>query len=132
QKEDEHRSIVSKVWDFTERIIPFVVRYQKLNQVGKESDYVSSILPCNNLEEQYSYLWNLEDAQQFKREFTAAVEDLKSRNLSVAQSWIEGFNSYGSSDQYLDNLFAVADTASTLPIGTLSKAVKGVAKASHL
>ncbi|MGD9682611.1 MAG: hypothetical protein AB7W16_15595 [Candidatus Obscuribacterales bacterium] len=123
-KEAEDRSFFSKVWDFSERIVPFVEWYQKHGQI--ESDFVSSILPGSNLVEQYAYLWGLSDPTEFQTTFDTVVADLRSRNLDVAQSWIEGFFSYGNSDQAFDNLFAIADVAGLAPVKTLAGAMKGV------
>lgn len=115
------------IGEFIERNIPFVDWYQRQNQVELLH---SPILPGDNLEAQYAYLWGLDDKEEFKRQFTSAYEDLKSRNWQGAQAWVEGFFSYGSSDQFLDNAFAVADVAglAELPAKTLGKALKGVVK----
>src|SRR5690606_4538888 len=104
--------------------------YQKMNQVGSEEDFVSSTLPGANLQEQYSYLWLLEDPREFRVQVMSALEDLKARNPLVAQSWLEGLVSYGNQDAILDNIFAVADVAdmAALPLGVLKGALKGVAR----
>lgn len=129
QKEIDGMSWGDTVWNFTERLVPFLEWYQKQNAVGADSEMVSSFLPGNNLEEQFAYLWSISDPSVFSEKLEVAVRDLKSRNPYVAQSWLQGLVSYGSSDSFMDNLFGVADMSTVLPLGTLSKALKGVAKA---
>ncbi len=133
QKESEGQSWLGTAWDFTERLVPFVEWYQKHNAIDGAEDFTSSILPGSNLEEQYAYIWSLSDPSEFKATLDKTVEELKGRNLSVAQSWLEGLFSYGSSDSTLDNLLGVLDVASVIPatkLGKLGNALKGVAKAS--
>lgn len=128
KKAGEDRSFLGKAWDFTERIIPFVEWYQKNDLVG--GDFVTSVLPGNNLIEQYSYLWGLSNPEEFKVEFDRAIESLSESNLDVAVSWVEGFFSYGSNDANLDNLFALSDAATVIPAKTLAGALKGVVRGS--
>ena len=56
-------------------------RYQKYDQV--KEPFVSSVLPGQNLQQQYEYLWGLSNPDEFKQKFDAAVNDLKSRGISV-------------------------------------------------
>lgn len=129
-QEAEGRSVFSKSWDFAERIIPFVEWYQKHDAVS--ADFVSSVLPGSNLQEQYAYLWGLQSSDEFQATFDAALTDLKSRNLDVAKSWLEGFFSYGDSDAAIDSTFAVADVVGVLPVGKLATALKGVSRGAKL
>lgn len=126
-KEDEVRSFGAKAWDFGERMIPFVEWHQKQNAVG--GDLISGFLPGTNLEEQFAYLWSLEP-EEFKTQYSAALEEMKGRNLSVAISWAQGVMSYGSTDTVFDNLFGVADLSTFLPIKTLAKAGRALVKGS--
>lgn len=128
QRELESRSWGQTIWDFTERVIPFVDWYQKMNQAGGESEFVSSTLPGSNLREQYSYLWNLSDPREFRQAFNAAMDDLSSRNLDTAQSWLQGLISYGSHDAFLEDAMGVVDVVTTVPAVSLGRALKGVAR----
>lgn len=130
QKENEDRSFASKAWDFGERIVPFVEWYQKQNAVEDQGDFISSVLPGSNLEEQYAYLWGLTDSREFKDTLDKTVAELKDRNLYVAQSWLEGFFSYGNSDGTLDNLLGVLDVATLVPAKVFGTALKGVARSA--
>lgn len=128
QKEIDDMSWTSTIWNFTERMVPFVEWMQKADAVGSDT-FVSSILPGSNLEEQFAYLWLLEDLEQFKTEFLSAVSEMKERNPYTAASWVEGFFSYGGSDALVDNIFGIADVAE--PAGSVvkfGKAMKGALK----
>jgi hypothetical protein len=123
QKRLDEMSWGSTIWNFGERFVPFLEWYQKQNAVGSDSEMVSSILPGNNLEEQFSYLWSISDPKQFNTELSSALQDIEERNPMVAQSWLQGLVSYGASDSFLESTFAVADAA-----GGVSGVMKGVAK----
>lgn len=129
RKENEDRGIFSKAWDFTERIIPFVEAWQTHDAIEEAADWTSSILPGNNRQEQYAYMWNLSDPREFRSTLTQVYEDLKGRNLYVAQAWLEGLFSYGNSDANIDNIFAIADAASLIPVKSLATAMKGAIRA---
>jgi len=117
------------VWNFTERLIPFMEWYQKQNATG-ESEMVSSVLPGSNLQEQFAYMWGISDPTAFNDRLEATLADLEERNPYVAQSWLQGLVSYGSSDAVIDNLFGLSDAATAIPFKTLGSALKGVARSS--
>lgn len=127
-KEISQEGVLSKTGDFLERLVPFVEWYQKHDAIAGAGDFVSGILPGSNLQAQYSYMWSLSDPQEFKDTLDQVMTEMKSRNLYTAQSWMEGLFSYGSSDAIVDNIFAVADVATAVPVKTLGKALAGVVR----
>lgn len=132
QKEIDSQSWADTAWNFTERLVPFVEWYQKQSAAGADSEMVSSFLPGSNLEEQFSYMWSISDPSAFSEKLETTLAELRARNPYVAQSWLQGLMSYGSSDAYVDNLFGIADIASVTPLTPLKMlggALKGVVKA---
>lgn len=128
QKEIESQGLFAKGWNFLENIT--LNQWQTYDQTG--GDFVTSVLPGQNLEQQYAYLWGLQDANEFKTEFDSVVADLRSRNPYTLAQWLQGFFSYGSSDAAMSNIEAGINVASVLPLGKLAQALKGVARGSAL
>lgn len=112
-------------WNFLENIV--AGQYQQYDQVD-DGFFVTSLLPGANKEEQYAYIWGLEDPKEFTETLDKVVEDLKSRNPYSLQQWLTGLFSYGSSDATLDTAFAAVDLAGLVPVGKLATALKGVVR----
>lgn len=130
QKEIEDQTWLNTAWNLAENMT--VGEYQQRNAVGTDSGNVSAILPGTNKVEQYDYLMRIQDQDEFKKQVDAAYEDLKSRNPYTAQQWLEGFFNYSGSDAILDNLFALSDAATLVPIKTLKTALKSAVKVAEL
>lgn len=126
KKAIESQGYLSAGWNFAENL--FLAQYQQYGQI--ESDFTSAILPGADKEQQYAYLWGLQDPKEFQETFDSVVEDLKSRNPYTLAQWLQGFFSYGNSDAVLDTTFAVIDVAGLVPAARLGKALKGVTKGS--
>lgn len=124
KKDIEDQGYLGVGYNFVESM--FLGQYQMYDQV--EADFVSSVLPGGNREEQYAYLWGLSDPEEFRTAFDSAVTDLRERNPYTAQQWLQGFFSFGGADATMESVFAVADAASLVPVGILGKALKGVAR----
>ena len=124
KKAVESQGYLQTGWNFTENL--FLGQYQQYGQV--ESDFTSAILPGADKEQQYAYLWGLQDSKEFQQTFDAVVDDLRSRNPYTLTQWLQGFFSYGNADATLDTTFAVVDAVGLVPAARLGKALKGVSR----
>ena len=120
------QSILSKTGDFVEKLVPFSDWYQKHNAIPGADNFVTSVLPGANLEEQYAYMWGLSDPKEFKDTLDAVMVDLESRNLITAETWMQGLFSFGESDANMESVWAGVDVASFVPVNTLRKALVGI------
>ena len=106
--------------------MPFSDWYQKHNAVPGADNFVTSVLPGANLEEQYAYMWGLSDPKEFKDTLDAVMVDLEARNLITAETWMQGLFSFGETDANMESIWAGVDVASVLPVNTLRKALVGI------
>lgn len=125
QADRQEQSWAGTVFNVVENMV--LGQYQTYDQVD-DGQFVTAVMPGQNKEQQYAYLWGLDDPEEFKVTFDAAVEDLRSRNPYSAQQWVEGFFSYGGGEAFVDNVTAAADVAGVVPVTRLARALRGVVK----
>lgn len=122
--------IVDKAWDFAENMIPFKSMWN-FHDLTKGAP-TSSILTGNNVEEQIAYLHTL-PPDEFKKQYTAAIEELRGRNIYDALAFAQAVIAFSSSDKFWSNAQDVLDIGGVLakPIGgavrIASKTVRGAA-----
>lgn len=103
-------------------LIPFVSWAQMHGKLaGVKTD---SFLPGNNMAEQIQGLWLLHP-DDFQKTLNTAVEDLWQRNPLAAITMARAAVSFSNSDQLLGNSFGIADIASVLPFGAITRFARG-------
>lgn len=122
QKQIDDQSWLGSVYNTVENM--FLGRYQTYNQV--DEDFVTSVLPGQNRQEQYAYLHGIQDVNEFRRVLDAVDQDLKERNPYSRQAWLQGLVSYGNLDSTMETIEAGLDIAQFIPLGKLKNAAKAV------
>lgn len=112
---------------FLEQMVPFKSAYN-VHDIFSET---TSIIPGDNLEEQYSYLFTL-PPEEFKTTLTEALDKLYDTNILDAQAFLKGVTEYSSSDKWMDNAFGVVDAASFIPVGMVGRLASRAAKGAKL
>ena len=126
------KSLVQKAGSIAINFIPFV------SIIGTnrafDGEHSSSILQGNNQREQAEYLWSIQDPVEFQQTLVAEYQERKEEyGHSFALTWLSAFLNYGSSDEFLDNVFSgielgTAGVSAGIKAAKLGKGlVKGVA-----
>ncbi len=114
-----------RVWDFLEGMIPFVNSIQQGNVV--DVPWKPSWFLGDNKKEMYSYLSRL-PVDEFQKHFSAAVKELRGRNLFAAQSFVDGWFKYTRTAAFLDSSMDVADIIGVVsPVGKAALRIGKVA-----
>lgn len=113
---------VSSTWDTVEGILPGA-SLRKRNLVNEAP--ASSLLPGNNLSEQYRYLHSL-PPQEFKTKLEEAYLEMAKGNLGLAEEFLNGALEYGAGQAMFENVMTTLDAADVA--GLVGGAIKGVAK----
>lgn len=109
--------------DFAETLLPFLWQYQQHDSV--ETPYDTSYWTGKNKRQQYAYLMSL-PKDEFLPTLRAGLDDLRSRNLLLANDFLQGFLSYSSGSEFLDTAFNVLDL--TIIAAPAARALGRVAK----
>lgn len=109
----EEKGMGGKAWAYTEGFIPF---YTWTNLSGAmEQAPLGSVLPGNNLGEQYQYAMLL-PKEEYVAQVGAAIDQIAEHNLLDAMHFAQGLAGYSTSDQFLDNvLIGGGDLATFIP-----------------
>lgn len=122
QKQIQDQSWAGSIYNTVENM--FLGRYQTYGQVDEE--FVSSVLPGANRQEQYAYLHGIQDMDEYRRVLDAVDQDLRERNPYTRQQWLQGLVSYGNLDATLETIEAGLDVAQFIPLGKLKNAAKAI------
>lgn len=110
---------------YGETMIPFKSWANTSNAIKDQK--FGGFLPGSNLREQVEYLYLLPE-KEFKEQFRAAVNDIASSNVLDAETFAQAVISFSTSDEYLSNLFGVADIVDVATIGGVGMLAKGARK----
>jgi hypothetical protein len=123
--------------DLAASFLPGYSWYLRQNAVKRAP--TTSFLPGSNVEEQIAYLFTLPN-DDFEAQLSAAVNDIKSKNLTEARDFLRDVAAFSVSDALLDNIFGVADLLTPVDVLTIGahvargarEAVKGAKIANEI
>lgn len=115
------------ILDVGEALVPFTTQLDLVNAM-KDAPTTSWFLG-NNVGEQINHFYNLPLPEAAAR-LDGALKEIKEKNLFNAQTYLEMFLKFGSSERLFGNLMTVADI-STVPGLTIAKTLQGIARSTN-
>ena len=123
KKQWEESGIISQTGDFLSNFIPLAEQLRQWNRFEGSQSY--SLFKGQNIQDQVQFAFGLDNAT-FKERLTLALEALRSgntRNLWLAWDYIDKFQIYSKSDQFVDTFWGLVDAASIVPLKATGKLV---------
>jgi len=136
QKQYDSQNLLMKGQAFLQTLIPFRSWYAQNSALDKDMpDYLKTlggIVPGKSLRDQLTYMNTLPPAE-YKRVLTGVMDRMKSQgDYNDAIQFAQFALQFGQTDENWQAIFAGLDVASVIPVGTLSKALKGASTAAAL
>jgi hypothetical protein len=124
---EKNQSVLGKVWEFGETMIPVLGSAPLRNNVPAAEDTTGT---GSDLKATFDYLRSLPTTEEFEKEASRIYFDLKSSNLLLARQFLSGLRSYGSNAQFLDSAFDIIDVVDVaLTAGSVGAGVRAGARA---